>query len=71
GKEDRADIAAGIELHAKPGDAVKAGEPVLTLHTSEPAKFERAHEALEGGTTWAPEGTAPSPRRPIVIDRIA
>ena len=50
---------------------MKAGQPVLTLHTSEPAKFERAHEALEGGITWAPEGTAPSPRRPIVIDRIA
>lgn len=70
-KEDPVDFAAGIELHAKPGDAVKAGQPVLTLHTSEPAKFERAHEALEGGITWAPEGTAPSPRRPIVIDRIA
>ena len=70
-KEDPVDFAAGIELHAKPGDAVMAGQPVLTLHTSEPAKFERAHEALEGAITWAAEGTAPSPRRPIVIDRIA
>ena len=70
-KEDPVDFAAGIELHAKPGDAVMAGQPVLTLHTSEPAKFERAHEALAGAITWAAEGTAPSPRRPIVIDRIA
>ncbi len=70
-KEDPVDFAAGVELHAKPGDAVRAGDPVLTLHTSEPAKFERAHEALQGAITWAAEGTEPSPRRPIVIDRIA
>ncbi len=70
-KEDPVDFAAGVELHAKPGDAVRAGQPVLTLHTSDPAKFERAHESLEGAITWAAEGTEPSPRRPIVIDRIA
>ncbi len=70
-KEDPVDFAAGVELHAKPGDAVRAGQPVLTLHASDPAKFERAHESLEGAITWAAEGTEPSPRRPIVIDRIA
>ena len=39
---------AGVELHAKPGDDVRAGEPLLTLHTDEPERFERALEALEG-----------------------
>ena len=70
-REDPVDFAAGIELHAKPGDAVRAGDPVLTLHTSDEAKFGRAHEALEGAITWAAAGSEPSPRRPIVIDRIA
>ncbi|MDO5535137.1 MAG: thymidine phosphorylase [Propionibacteriaceae bacterium] len=70
-KEDPVDFAAGIELHAKPGDAVRAGQPVLTLHTSQPATVERAHEALDGALAWAAAGTKPSPRRPIVIDKIA
>ena len=69
-KEDPVDFAAGVELHAKPGDAVKAGDKVMTLHTSDEAKFDRAFEALEGALTWAAPGTAVE-RRPIVIDRIA
>lgn len=47
-KEDPVHHAAGIDLHAKPGDAVVAGQPLFTLHTDEPARFERAFEALEG-----------------------
>ena len=70
-KEDPVDFAAGVELHAKPGERVAAGRPVLTLHTSDEAKFARAHEALDGAITWAAGGTEPGPRRPIVIDRIA
>jgi thymidine phosphorylase len=40
---------AGVEWHARPGDRVSAGQPLLTLHTDEPARFERAMESLEGG----------------------
>ena len=69
-KEDPVDFAAGVQLHAKPGDAVSAGDPVLTLHTSDEARFGRAIEALEGALAWAAPGTAVE-RRPIVIDRIA
>jgi len=47
-KEDPVHHAAGIDLHAKPGDAVVAGQPLFTLHTDEPGRFERALEALEG-----------------------
>jgi thymidine phosphorylase len=47
-KEDPVHHAAGIDLHAKPGDAVVAGQPLFTMHTDEPARFERALEALEG-----------------------
>jgi thymidine phosphorylase len=48
-KEDPVHHAAGIDLHAKPGDSVTKGQPLFTLHTDEPARFERALEALEGG----------------------
>jgi thymidine phosphorylase len=48
-KEDPVQAGAGIELHAKPGDAVRAGQPLMTLHTDTPERFPRALEALEGG----------------------
>jgi thymidine phosphorylase len=47
-KEDPVQHAAGIDLHVKPGDVVVAGQPLFTLHANEPARFERALEALDG-----------------------
>jgi thymidine phosphorylase len=67
-KEDPVQAAAGIELHAKPGDRVRAGEPLMTLHTDTPERFGRAVEALEGAWSIGDEA-ATAPR--IVIDRIA
>jgi thymidine phosphorylase len=61
---------AGVEWHARPGDAVTAGEPLLTLHTDEPERFVRALESLEGGYVVAPAGTAYEPTE-IVLDRIS
>lgn len=48
-KQDPVDHAAGIDLHAKPGDVVTKGQPLFTMHTNEAARFDRALEALEGG----------------------
>ncbi len=69
-KEDPVQAGAGVEIHYKPGATVRGGEPLLTLHTDEPERFERAIEALEGGYLIAPEGSRPD-LAPIVIDRIA
>ena len=69
-KEDPVDAAAVIELHAKPGDAVRAGQPLLTLHTSEPARFARAKEVLADTVTLAAPGETIA-ARPLIIDRIA
>ncbi|MET9957579.1 thymidine phosphorylase [Streptomyces sp. NPDC006326] len=69
-KEDPVQAGAGIELHAKPGDTVTAGQPLMTLHTDTPEKFEYALAALEGSYDTAPAGTAFS-ATPIVLDRIA
>ncbi|HET8594807.1 MAG TPA: thymidine phosphorylase [Intrasporangium sp.] len=69
-KEDPVQAGAGIELHAKPGASVRGGEPLMTLYTDEPARFERALEVLEGGYLIAPEGSRPD-LLPIVIERLA
>ncbi|MCX9190346.1 thymidine phosphorylase [Carbonactinospora thermoautotrophica] len=68
-KEDPVQAAAGVELHAKPGDRVRAGQPLLTLHTDTPERFPRALEALAGAyeITENPVGFTPSP---LVLDRI-
>ncbi len=46
--QDPVQHAAGIDLHAKPGDTVVKGQPLFTMHADEPTRFERALEALEG-----------------------
>jgi thymidine phosphorylase len=68
-KEDAVQAGAGVQLHARPGDEVTAGQPLLTLHTDTAEKFGYALEALDGGFTVAPAGTDFTPR-PIVLDRI-
>ena len=59
-------LGAGIEIHAKPGDQVKAGAPLFTLHTDKPELFERAKEALAG----AVEYDSDHQRLPLVLERI-
>jgi thymidine phosphorylase len=69
-KEDPVQAGAGIVMHAKPGAHVRAGDPLLTLHTDTPERFERALEVLDGAWFIAPEGSRPD-LLPLVIDRIA
>ena len=66
-KEDPVQAGAGIEIHARPGDRVAAGDPVLTLHTDTPERFAPALADLSGAIAIG--DTAPHPR-PVVIDRI-
>jgi thymidine phosphorylase len=69
-KEDPVQAGAGVEIHVKPGDEVRAGQRLLTLHTDEPERFDRAFAALDGAVTVAPKGSRPE-IVPLVIDRIA
>jgi thymidine phosphorylase len=48
-KEDPVVHAAGIDLAVKPGDEVKRGDALFTLHANDAARFDRALEALDGG----------------------
>lgn len=66
-KEDPVQAAAGIELHAKPGDPVHAGQPLLTLHTDTPDRFAYALEALESAYDVRDEA---APAGEIVLDRV-
>ncbi|UFU05608.1 thymidine phosphorylase [Ruania halotolerans] len=68
-KEDPVQAGAGVELHAKPGGAVRAGEPLMTLHTETPERFGRAMEALDGAVQLAPVGSRTG-RDGIVLDRV-
>ncbi|MGC0422614.1 thymidine phosphorylase [Embleya sp. AB8] len=68
-KEEQVQAGAGVELHAKPGDVVTAGQPLMTLHTDTPERFPYATEILSDAVTIAPAGTAFTPN-PILIDRI-
>ncbi|WP_277209044.1 thymidine phosphorylase [Isoptericola croceus] len=68
-KEDPVQAGAGVEIHVRPGEQVVAGQPVMTLHSDTPERFDRARAALDGGWRVAPSGT-PVARRPIVLDRI-
>jgi len=62
---------AGIEIHAKPGDNVKKGAPLFTLHTDTPAAFARAQESLVDSVRIG--GLAAGEkidRLPLIIERI-
>ncbi|MEU5821642.1 thymidine phosphorylase [Streptomyces sp. NPDC047803] len=69
-KEDPVQAGAGIELHAKPGDVITDGQPLLTLHTDTPEKFDYALKALPDAYDIEPAGT-PFTATPVVRERIA
>src|SRR3954464_6788456 len=68
-KEDPVQAGAGVRWHARPGDAVTEGQPLLTLLTDEPDRFDRALSSLDGGWTVSPADASYTPGR-LVLDRI-
>ena len=65
-KEDPVSAVAGVEMHAKPGDRIQEGQPLLTLHTDDPTRIDRALESLTDAFAVA----ASHKPGPLVIDRI-
>ena len=68
-KEDPVQAGAGVEIHAKPGERVTKGQPLLTLHTDDEWRIPRALEALSGAIEIA-DGVAPEPRR-VVLETVS
>jgi thymidine phosphorylase len=67
-KEDAVQFGAGIELHAQLGDRVEKGQPLLTLFTDTPEKFERAQEALQGSVEYS---EVPPAERKIILGKVS
>ena len=64
-KEDAVSATAGVICHAKVGDTVRAGDPVLELRADDPSRFAAAHDALDGACTIGPDPATPGP---LVLD---
>jgi thymidine phosphorylase len=65
-QEDPVSAGSGVVLHAKPGDDVRAGQPLFELHTDDERRFAGAFAALDDAYTI---GTGHE-SRPLVLDRI-
>ncbi|MCM3882947.1 thymidine phosphorylase [Frankia sp. R82] len=68
-KEDPVSPVAGVRWHAGLGDPVVAGEPLLELHTDDPAALGRARAALADAITIAPE-VPPVTVPPLILERV-
>jgi len=71
-KEDQVQAAAGIEIHVKPGQRVRKGQKILTLHTDKPELIPQARQALSTGLVVdgaAAEGTGATSS--VVLERIS
>jgi thymidine phosphorylase len=69
-QEDPVQHAAGIDLHAKPGDTVTQGQPLFTMHTDDAARLERALESLEGAYAIGDAGERAHTGGPLIAGRI-
>jgi thymidine phosphorylase len=58
---------AGVRIHRRAGEPIVAGEPLFTLYTDTPERFDAAMAELDGA--WGIGESAPE-RRPLIIDRI-
>jgi thymidine phosphorylase len=64
-KEDQVSAAAGIICLAKPGEEVRAGQPVLELHADDEERFAPALAALAGAVTISDAGP-PAAVSPVI-----
>ncbi|MEV1111865.1 thymidine phosphorylase [Micromonospora sp. NPDC049751] len=66
-KEDPVSVPAGVVLHRRPGDAVRAGDPLYELRAEDSTRIPAALAEASRAVHIAP--TAPS-AAPLVIERI-
>lgn len=64
---DPVSASAGVVLHAKPGERVRAGSPVLTMHAEDPTRFDHAEQALDDAFDIGAAGTLVTRPR-LVLD---
>jgi len=66
-KESVIDPGAGITLLKKPGEMVKAGEPIMMLHANSESLFKDSLDELEKAVVISREKP---PQTPLIIDII-
>ncbi|GIH12613.1 thymidine phosphorylase [Rugosimonospora africana] len=66
-KEDSVSASAGVVLHRRPGDEVRAGDPLYELRAEKADRIAPAREAAEGAVEI--RSTPPAPV-PLVMERI-
>jgi thymidine phosphorylase len=66
-KEDPVSEGAGVVWLARPGDRIRAGQPLFELHADDPARLPGALDALAGAATIGEAAPEPSP---LVLERI-
>jgi thymidine phosphorylase len=67
---EKVQAGAGIEIHAKPGQHIKAGSPLYTLHTDVEATFNRALESLQDSVEIGELPAGGIDRLPLIIEKI-
>jgi thymidine phosphorylase len=67
-KEDPVSFGAGVVLKVRPGDPVRAGDPLLELRTDDGGRIATARDVAAAAVAIA--DAAPAPAR-LLIDRIA
>ncbi|MCX6638891.1 MAG: thymidine phosphorylase [bacterium] len=67
-KEDDIDNTAGLILHKKRGDSVQAGDPIVTLYTSQEANFA---ESIPLATAAYQLGAQTPRRSPLILSEIS
>jgi thymidine phosphorylase len=65
---EQVQATAGVEWHARPGDRVRAGQPLFTLHTNAPERIPWARKALTDAYVVGDD--TPQPAK-LVLDRIS
>jgi pyrimidine-nucleoside phosphorylase/thymidine phosphorylase len=65
-KDDPVDLGVGVELHAKVGDPVEEGEPLITVYHRDGRGLEAARSKLLGAVEVVHE----APARPLVYERL-
>lgn len=64
---ERVQAGAGVRIHRRPNEPVRAGETLFTLYTDTPERFGPARDELDGGWRICDVSDTPAAPRPLII----
>jgi pyrimidine-nucleoside phosphorylase len=66
-KGDPIDLAVGIVLHARVGEQIEPGQPLLTIHANDARRLEDARRLVQAGIELS---ATPVARPPLILGRV-